>query len=187
MFELVAAAQRRPPHGDRTPLLISTTAHLIVVVALVIAPLMYVSVELPQVPEMLAFVVSAAPPPPPPPPPAPQASNSAKPDVAKSRPSSRVMAAPVAAPAVIGEEATIEIRSDHGVPGGVEGGIPGGVVGGIVGGLVTTELPLPPPWPPPAPPVERAPVRVGGELTAPALLERVEPAYPLLAVRAQVQ
>jgi protein TonB len=30
-------------------------------------------------------------------------------------------------------------------------------------------------------------VRVGGELKAPALIERVEPDYPLLAVRAQVQ
>jgi len=47
--------------------------------------------------------------------------------------------------------------------------------------------PPPPPPPPPAPPVERAPVRIGGELTAPALLERVEPDYPPLAVRAQVK
>ena len=86
---------------------------------------------------------------------------------------------------VIGREATVEAGSDDGVPGGVEGGVPGGVVGGIVGGLVTAGLPPPPP--PPAPPVERAPVRIGGELTTPALVERVEPTYPALAVRAQVQ
>jgi protein TonB len=41
--------------------------------------------------------------------------------------------------------------------------------------------------PPPSPPVARDPVRVGGELKAPALIERVEPEYPPLAVRAQVQ
>ena len=101
----------------------------------------------------------------------------------------RVQAAPVDAPTTIqDEEAPIEAATDDGVPGGVEGGVPGGVVGGIVGGLLTTALPPPPPPPPPpAPPVERAPVRIGGELTAPALLERVEPDYPPLAVRAQVK
>jgi hypothetical protein len=33
--------------------------------------------------------------------------------------------------------------------------------------LTSTLPPPPPPPPPPAPPVERAPVRIGGELTAP--------------------
>ena len=191
MFELFGADRRRATPGGKKPLLISTTAHLIVVVVLIIAPLLYIRVQiLPPVPNMVAFVVSAAPPPPPPPPPppAPPASKSATPNVVKSEPSTRVQAAPVEAPMVIEEEASIETSSEDGVPGGVEGGVPGGVVGGIVGGLVTTGLPPPPPPPPPpAPPVERAPVRIGGELTAPALLERVEPTYPPLAVRAQVQ
>jgi periplasmic protein TonB len=35
--------------------------------------------------------------------------------------------------------------------------------------------------------VDRGPVRVGGAITAPALVSRVEPEYPPLAVRAQVQ
>jgi protein TonB len=189
MFELFGATQRGAPQGGKTPLLISTTVHLIVAVVLFIAPVMYVSGELPPVPDMLAFVVSAAPPPPPPPPPAPPASKSAKPSVVKSQPLTRVQAAPVEAPTAIEEEPPIETGTDDGVPGGVEGGVPGGVVGGIVGGLVTTGLPPPPPppAPPPAPPAERAPVRIGGELTAPALVERVEPTYPPLAVRAQVQ
>ena len=62
------------------------------------------------------------------------------------------------------------------------------MVGGVVGGLVS-ELPPPPlpPPPPSPPPVARAPTRIGGELKAPALVERVEPEYPPIAVRAQVQ
>jgi len=188
MFELFGADRRRAAHGGTRPLLVSTIVHLTVVAVFIIVPLMYVSSDLPPVPDMLAFVVPVAPPPPPPPP-APPAAKSAKPSVIKSQPSTRVQAAPVDAPTTIeDEEAPIEAATDDGVPGGVEGGVPGGVVGGIVGGLLTTTLPPPPPPPPPpAPPVERAPVRIGGELTAPALLERVEPDYPPLAVRAQVK
>ena len=91
----------------------------------------------------------------------------------------------VEAPSEVVEETHVDAGSADGVPGGVEGGVLGGVVGGVVGGLIAADLPPPPP-PPPAP-VERGPVRVGGELKAPRLLERVEPEYPPLAVRAQVQ
>ena len=90
------------------------------------------------------------------------------------------------APTEIASERVAEAGSDQGVPGGVEGGVPGGVIGGVVGGLVGAPLPaLPPPAPPPA--VERAPVRIGGAVTAPALLERVDPEYPPIAVQARVQ
>ena len=74
--------------------------------------------------------------------------------------------------------------ADIGVPGGVEGGIPGGVPGGIVGGLPSD---IPPPPPPATPPPPRAPVRVGGQIQAPALARRVEPIYPDLAVQAHVR
>ena len=85
MFKVFDADRRPATSGGKAPLLISTTAHLIVVLALFVAPLMYVSTELPLVPDMLAFVVSGAPPPPPPPPPpAPPAVKSAKPNVVKS-------------------------------------------------------------------------------------------------------
>jgi protein TonB len=84
----------------------------------------------------------------------------------------------------IGEEPEVETGNDDGVPGGVEGGVAGGVVGGIVGGLISSAPPPPPP--PPAPAPVRAPVRIGGAVTAPALIERVEPEYPAIAVRAHV-
>ena len=71
MFELLSADRRRTPPRGATPLLISTAAHLIALVILLVVPLVYVSTELPPVPDVLAFVVSAAPAPPPPPPPRP--------------------------------------------------------------------------------------------------------------------
>jgi protein TonB len=73
---------------------------------------------------------------------------------------------------------------DEGFAGGVEGGVPGGVAAGIVGGL-PADVPAPPPPPPVAAP--RGPVRIGGELKAPALLQRVEPVYPAMAMSANIQ
>ena len=61
------------------------------------------------------------------------------------------------------------------------GGVPGGVVGGVLGGI-------PAPAPPPPPPVQKKePIRVGGNVQASKLVNRVEPVYPELAKRARVQ
>ena len=54
------------------------------------------------------------------------------------------------------------------------------MVGGIAGGLGLTEPPPPPPPPP-------APVRVGGQIKAPALIARVDPEYPAIAQAAQLE
>jgi protein TonB len=186
MFELFSGDRRRAPHRSGIPVLLSTAAHVIVLGVALAIPILYVSAELPQVPDMLAFVVSAAPPPPPPPPPPAPASTPSMPKALKPVPSVSPRAAPVEVPREIVKETRVDTGSAEGVPGGVEGGIPGGVVGGVVGGVLT-DLPPPPPPPPPTAPVTREPVRVGGELKAPALIERVEPDYPLLAIRAQVQ
>lgn len=175
MFDVIAGTRRPTKHRTAMPLIISMTAHVLAVAAIVI-PALYVMDELPELPTMMAFVVPAAEPPPPPPPPPPANAAEAR-QPAKAPPD----AAPVEAPATIEPESGIE-RTDEGIPGGVEGGIPGGVAGGIVGGI--SEVPPPPPPPPPAP---RRPVRVGGQINAPAVLVRVEPAYPEIAVRALIQ
>ena len=66
--------------------------------------------------------------------------------------------------------------------------MPGGIPGGVVGGLLESRIiPPPPPAPLPQPVVPPAPVRVGGAITAPALLSRVAPEYPSIAVNAKVQ
>jgi protein TonB len=187
MFELFSKDRHRAPNRSSVPVLISTAAHVVVVGAVVATSILYVSAELPRVPDMVAFVVSTAPlppQPPPPPPPAPAATPSKPKAIAPVATANR-RAAPVEAPREVVEETSVDTGSTEGVPGGVEGGVPGGVVGGVVGGLIS-DLPPPPP-PPPPPPVARAPVRIGGELKAPALVERVDPEYPPIAVRAQVQ
>jgi protein TonB len=186
MFELFSGDRHRARQRSSIPVLISTAAHVIVLSALLAIPIVYVTAELPDVPDMVTFVVSAAPPPPPPPPPPAPASTASTPKAIRPVPPVRPRAAPVEAPPAIVEETHVDMGSAGGISGGVEGGVPGGVVGGVVGGLVS-ELPPPPPPPPSPAPVAREPVRVGGELKAPALVERVEPDYPPLAVRAQVQ
>src|SRR4051812_29810701 len=129
MFELFSEDRHRAPHRSSVPVLISTMAHAVVVGVVVAIPILYVSAELPRVPDMVAFVVSTVPsppPPPPPPPPAPAATAS-KPKAIVPVPTANPAAAPVEAPREIVEEIAIDMVSTEGVPGGVDGGVPGGV------------------------------------------------------------
>jgi protein TonB len=174
MFDLIAGNARHIPQKPALPIFISTAAQVIVVSA-VLLPVLFVTGQLPETPTMLAFVAAPPSPPPPPPPPPPPAAPRATP---ATRPASSASAAPVEMPASIAQESFDE-EGVEGVPGGVEGGMPGGVVGGVLGGLLS-EIPPPPP-PAPAP---RAAVRTGGNIQAPALIRRVEPVYPPMAVQA---
>lgn len=178
MFELISGGGAGRQRRAAWPIIVSTVAHAATLTAIVVIPLLYVTDQLPEVPAMMAFVAAPPPPPPPPPPPAPRVAPTAAP---RAVPTSSRFAAPVEAPSRVEPESGIDRGFEGGVPGGVEGGVPGGVVGGVVGGL-PTEVPPPPP-PPPA----RRPVRVGGQVQAPALLERVAPYYPEIAVKARIQ
>jgi len=171
MFELISGERRQVPHRDTVPMLTSVTVHLFVLGTIVAVSLLYISSDLPEVPDMLAFVSTAPAPAPPPPPPPPM--GRAKSAAASAVPTSGPDASPVEAPTGILPEAKV----DSGVEGGVLGGVPGGIVGGL-----TSDIPPPPP----PPQVERGPIRTGGALQAPALVRRVAPMYPDLAMRAQV-
>lgn len=175
MFDLITGQAQHIPQRPALPILISTTSQVLVVCALLV-PILLVTDALPQTPTMLAFVAAppAPPPPPPPPPPPAAAERRTTPDPQPQNPA----AAPVEMPKNIVPE-SFDDEGVEGVPGGVEGGIPGGVVGGVLGGLLTE---IPPP-PPPAP-AARTPVRTGGNIKAPALIKRVEPVYPPIAVQA---
>jgi protein TonB len=61
-----------------------------------------------------------------------------------------------------------------------------GVVGGIAGGLASLDAPPPPP-PPPLSEPHRPPVRIGGAIKQPSLVNRVGPIYPPVAVSARVE
>jgi protein TonB len=155
---------------------------------LIVLPLLYTSDRLPTVPVMMAFVAVPAAPPPPPPPPPPSAPAKSLANAQRTRAvavSANANAAPIEAPAEIKPELP-SLEHAGGQEGGVEGGIEGGVAGGIVSGLVTDATPLPPPPPPPPPPPQQ-PVRIGGKVVAPALLTRIEPDYPALAVAAHLE
>ena len=180
MFELITGQARHIPSKPGVPILISMSAQLALVGAIVVPVLFFVG-ALPEVPMVMAFVAEAPAPPPPPPPPPPPAAKSPAPASVKPVPTPG--AAPVEPPSTIQPERPSD-EGDIGVPGGVEGGIPGGVLGGVVGGL-PGDIPPPPP-PPPAPP-PRAPVRVGGQIQPPALVRRVDPIYPDVAVSAHIR
>ena len=179
MFDLITGQTRHIPSKPGVPILISMSTQLALVSAIVV-PVLFFTGALPEVPTRMAFVVEASAPPPPPPPPPPPAAKSPGPASAKPAPSPG--AAPVEPPSTIQPERPND-EGDIGVPGGVEGGIPGGVVGGVVGGLPGD---IPPP-PPPAPPPPRAPVRVGGQIETPALVRKVDPIYPDVAVSARIR
>ena len=74
---------------------------------------------------------------------------------------------------------------ENGVQGGVEGGIVGGVVGGVIGGVIGGQL---------GGVVGgqlggtgTGPLRVGGDVKPPVVLERVKPLYTEEARKARVQ
>ena len=180
MFDLITGQTRHIPSKPGVPILISMSAQIALVSAIVV-PVLFFTGALPEVPTMMAFVAEASAPPPPPPPPPPPAAKS--PGPASVKPASSPGAAPVEPPSTIQPERPND-EGDIGVPGGVEGGIPGGVLGGVVGGLPGD---VPPPPPAPAPPPPRAPVRVGGQLQAPALVSKVDPIYPEVAVSARIR
>jgi protein TonB len=185
MFDLTAGTLDRPfrdKHASATAF--SLAAHVAIIGTVAWIVLFSVSETIPQVPSMMAFVAEAPAPPPPPPPPPPPAAKVVKP-VQPSKPAPTngpTFAAPATIPVGIQPETGIDLFDDEGgVVGGVEGGIPGGVLGGILGGMVTESLPPPPPPPKPQP------LRIGGDIKQPALLHRVEPEYPPVAVSGKIE
>ena len=176
MFSLYSGGSRGPRRV--APVAVSIVGHLVLVTLVVIVPLLYATDTMPKLPTMMAFAADMpAPPPPPPPPPPPQATRPAAPKEAPTP----APANPLATPLV----ASSEIRPELPAPEvtRIERGVEGGVIGGIEGGIVTNLAPPPPPPPPAAP---KEPVRVGGNVQAPALVKRVEPTYPDLALVAKV-
>jgi len=194
MFDLITQATERPLR-ERSPRskLVSVAVHAVVIPLAVALPILLTPVSVPRLaPTMLAFVaqpsdVTVPPPPPPPPRRAETPSEGAREARVAPRPFEAPEPAPVVAPeGVRGEGSEVRSEEGAGVAGGVEGGVEGGVVGGLVGSPASIfaggELPgAPVPPPPPHPPV-----RIGGQVVAPALIHRVEPVYPALAIAGHI-
>ena len=151
-----------------------------VIALLIIMPLLFPEVLPTQ--QLVTFLV-APPPPPPPPPPAPAM-------VPRTRVVTQFIEGQLRIPSripakirTINEEAT---PVSGGVEGGVVGGVPGGQLGGVLGGLVATTgrtimLPATPP------PVVPQRISISQGVSEGLLLNKVNPQYPILALRAHVQ
>jgi protein TonB len=195
MFDYAFKEPKREGKPRYLTTTISAFIHFAVVAFAVGLPILYASDKLPEVPDMMAFVVEAPPPPPPPPPPAPPAEakkpelpkpNAKEIPVEKPAPPKETVAAPAEAPAEVKPETGNESAMTTGKPNveaGFEKGVAGGVEGGVAGGVISAAAPPPPP-PPPKP---QGPVRVGGQVKAPSLVQRVNPEYPMVAQAAHVE
>lgn len=71
-------------------------------------------------------------------------------------------------------------------PGGVIGGIPGGEIGGVLGGIIGG-VQNGPAAPPPPPAAKKAVYRVGGDVKPPRAITVVEPIYSPIARQAHVE
>jgi protein TonB len=147
---------------------------------LILIPLIYTE-ALPKT--MMATMLTAPPPPPPPPPPPAPAT------VVHVKPQVHLMeAGKLIAPKVIPKDVKIIKEEEQpdmgavgmvgGVPGGVAGGSMGGVIGGVIGGMGGA--------PPPPKPKQTGPLRVGGNVQAARIINRIQPVYPPLARQTRI-
>jgi protein TonB len=149
----------------------------ILVGVLILLPLWFVD-SLPAL-QMVTFL--APPPPPPAPPPAAAPIKSVK--VVSQVLNGQLLAPnkiPKSVKMIKEEEAPPQVM---GVTGGVVGGVPGGQAGGVLGSLLNTSNRGPAPS---APEIPKR-VRISTGVSLGLLEKRVEPVYPIIALRARVQ
>ncbi|HET9837972.1 MAG TPA: TonB family protein [Candidatus Angelobacter sp.] len=150
----------------------------ILVIVLVLLPLWFVD-SLPM--HQLVTFLAAPPPPPAPPPPA-------APEVKVVKMVSQVLNGQLLAPSKIPR--TVKMIKEEeapppamGVAGGVIGGVPGGQSGGVIGSLLSDANRS---GPPVAAEIPKR-VRVSTGVAVGLLQKRVEPLYPMIALKARIQ
>jgi periplasmic protein TonB len=174
LFKDVVSPEVRVQAGSRYTMLLSVGAHVLIVAAVIIVPLMATGVMPPLASDPISFMPAELPPAPPPlpTPPAPtaQAAPVANPD-----------AAPINEPEEIGPELPPPVVGEV-----VDGAVPmlGPPSTGFGPGvnLGRDVAPLPPP-----PPVQPSkPVRPGGDIREPVKVKHVPPVYPQIAIKARI-
>jgi len=181
MFEEMVVSSPNPKKTNKPwTVVISMVGQVAFVAILILIPLIYTE-ALPKT--MMATMLTAPPPPPPPPPPPAPA------QIVRVKPQAHWMdAGKLVAPKVIPKDVKIikeeaepdmsSVGMTGGVPGGVAGGSMGGVLGGVIGGMGGA--------PPPPKPKLTGPLKVGGNVQAARILNRVQPVYPPLARQTRI-
>src|SRR5690349_551322 len=180
MFEEMVISSPNPKKTNKGwTVVVSTVFQVGFLAILILIPLIYTE----ALPKTMMATMLMAPPPPPPPPPPPAAVQ-----VVHVKPQAHLMDAgklvqPRAIPhdvKIIKEDAEpdMSVGMSGGVPGGVAGGSMGGVLGGVIGGMGTA--------PPPPKPKQTGPLRVGGNVQAARIINRVQPVYPPLARQTRI-
>jgi protein TonB len=179
MFDEMVISSPNPTKTNKWwTVLVSSAFQILFLAILILIPLIYTE----ALPKTMMATMLTAPPPPPPPPPPPVATQ-----IVKVRPQVHLMdAGKLVAPKVIPKEVKIikeeaepdmgSIGAVGGVPGGVAGGSMGGVLGGVIGGVGTA----------PPKPRQTGPLRVGGNVQAARIVNRVQPIYPPLARQTRI-
>jgi len=179
MFDEMVISSPNPTKTNKWwTVLVSSAFQVLFLAILILIPLIYTE----ALPKTMMATMLTAPPPPPPPPPPPVATQ-----IVKVKPQVHLMdAGKLIAPKVIPKDIKIikeeaepdmsSIGAVGGVPGGVAGGSMGGVLGGVIGGVGTA----------PPPPRPHGPLRVGGNVQAARIVNRVQPIYPPLARQTRI-
>jgi protein TonB len=181
MFEEMVVSSPNPKKTNKPwTVVVSMLFQVAFLSILILIPLIYTE-ALPKT--MMATMLTAPPPPPPPPPPPAPA------QIVRVKPQAHLMdAGKLVAPKVIPKDVKIikeeaepdmsSVGMTGGVPGGVAGGSMGGVLGGVIGGMGGA--------PPPPKPKLTGPLKVGGNVQAARILNRVQPIYPPLARQTRI-
>jgi protein TonB len=171
MFDQLVVSSAHPTKTHKSwTVALSAIVQSIILGILILIPLIYTE-ALPK--GMLnTFLVAPAPPPPPPPPAAPVKAVRAPKIVQLNK-----MVAPTVIPknvAIIKDEAPVIYTNGGGVDGGTGNGILSGIIGSGGSG------------PPPPPTKAPSRIRVGGNVQAASLVNKVTPQYPPIAKTAHV-
>lgn len=182
MFETIDQSQRSNPWRRFSMLLISTGAHSLAILALVVLPLLFFSAR----GDLLTFVIASPQAPPAPAPQLPHNTKATAPQKVAIGPVKllppQVMPIGIPLPPegpVFTGFTDVTGRNIEGVPGTIFG--PPGGPG--IGPQIAVVGPLPPP---PRPAERKAAIRRGGDVLASKLVRKVEPVYPHLAKLSRV-
>lgn len=176
LFREVVSPEARTRTGSRYTMLLSVVAHVLIVAAVVIVPLMATG-AMPALPSGELNFTMLENPPAPPPPPAPSTPTATR---APDNPNS----APTVQPTEIRDELPPPVAGTDTVMGGLPPLGPPATRGwGPSDGIGrNTETPIPP-----VPAAPTKPVRPGGDIREPVKVKHVPPVYPQIAINARIQ